>query len=173
MITGFHAEKEPRAKEIKELIAGFHAEKEPRAKEIRELIAGFRKERVEAAAAWQELLERMSSVKAPKAPHVKKVVPEEVPPVIEEAPEEVKPAVEAAPEEEKLPVEEAPKEKPLEEMTKEEQIIHVLSGHPDGLTLPDIAKIIGVHFVTLSAPIKKLEGEGKVVKIDNLYLLEE
>jgi len=32
---------------------------------------------------------------------------------------------------------------------------------------------VGVHFVTLSSPVKKLESEGKVVKIDNLYLLED
>ena len=55
-------------------------------------------------------------------------------------------------------------------VTVEEQILSVVQDAPKGKSLVEIAGIMGVHFVKLGAPMKKLLGESKVRKEEKLYL---
>ena len=51
----------------------------------------------------------------------------------------------------------------------EKSIIESLKGSPGGRTLADLGAKMGVHFIRLSAPIKKLVEQGRVSKKGNLY----
>lgn len=58
-----------------------------------------------------------------------------------------------------------------EPKTVEQQILSILKDNPKGKTLTEIAAIIGVHFVKLAMPMKKLISEDKVRKEEKRYLL--
>jgi hypothetical protein len=54
-------------------------------------------------------------------------------------------------------------------MSKAQQILEVLKGNPQGITLPNIGSTLGVRYITLDRAIKALVEEGKVEKRDTLY----
>ena len=92
----------------------------------------------------------------------------------EPAPEPV--VEEAAPEPvaEEVVVEEAAPEPVAEEEEKadlspKDQIVGVVTGHPEGIRLVDIGNELGVDWRSLIGSIKPLVDEARVEKIDNLY----
>lgn len=62
-----------------------------------------------------------------------------------------------------------PEAEPTSRLSEREQILRVLSGHPDGIRLVDIGNELGVDWRSLITLTKVLADEGKVQKIEHLY----
>jgi len=145
--------------DVANLLAGFSARDKERTKEVEDLkaetaklIAGFKREREEAAAAWKDLLATMASV-SKVAPKKEAVAAEEV------VPGEPMPK----------PKRKKKKEKSPGVSDKETKILSVIKDNPDGMTLPQIAYVMGVAFVTITRDVKKLLADGLIKKEENQY----
>lgn len=57
----------------------------------------------------------------------------------------------------------------LESGAREPKILNVLTTYKAGLTLKEISKEFGVHYIRLAQPIKNLIKSGKIEKKDNRY----
>jgi len=185
LLADFDAGDKERAQEITNLLADFNARDQERANEVIDLRAevppllnNFKKEREEAAAAWKDLLATMSSTRGGiasekvAAPQKEVVIAEKPklkkwPPKIEEVkPEEAKAVIEEA----KAVIEETKKEEVPGLSDKEKKILSIINDNPKGITLREIADIMGVAFVTITRDIKKLLAEDLTKKKENRYL---
>jgi len=79
--------------------------------------------------------------------------------------EEVKPkeaVMEEAKKEEAAPTEAG-------NLTKPEKICAIIEENPEGISLPEIAYIMGVAFVSITRDVKNLLTDGKIKKEDGKY----
>jgi hypothetical protein len=116
--------------------------------EARELIERFRQDSVEAAAAWRELVATMQAKRG-----------------LAIAPSPVTPSPIAEVEEE-VPAEEVI---PEEKMRLEEEILSLISQHPEGIKLTEIAERIGTARIKAGNIARMLVDEGKIRKQGLLY----
>jgi len=165
-------------KELAEYVAGIVSE-------TKKLLDGFADEREKMAAYWQALTATMAKRRGikPEVDVEVKVRPVEEaikekpsPPEVkvEEKPQKVEMAEEEKPLEEKVrPVEEAIGEMEEEEVTPEmdleEKVLEFINEHPGGVRVGDMEEPLGVARTRVGVIAKKLLGEGKVRKEENLY----
>ncbi|MGB2762881.1 MAG: hypothetical protein WBC20_00575, partial [Candidatus Aminicenantaceae bacterium] len=182
MLEDFHGGDKERAKEVKDLQAATQAyiaecaeagktrakEVDGLKKEVANLIGGYKAEHEEAAAAWNDLLTNMSNIRKGAAPERKEAIPEKP----KEKPEKNKKtpakAIKVKQEEAKAVMKEAKKKK-LELSEKERKILSIVNANPEGISLPEIANVMEVAYITITRDIKKLLTDGLIKKEDYLY----
>lgn len=54
---------------------------------------------------------------------------------------------------------------------RQEKILSIVKDNPEGITLPEIAYIMGVAFVTITQDVKKLLSNGYIKKRENKYFI--
>ncbi len=61
------------------------------------------------------------------------------------------------------------KKEELELSEKERNILSVVNDNPEGISLPEIANVMEVAYITITRDIKKLMTDGLIKKEDFLY----
>lgn len=131
-----------RLEEFRQMLSDIKAKQRAREKEVAELLDASRKDIGEARAAWQNLAKILVSKRGgKKAP-------------IAEVPKRVEEAAERAFAEGELKV----------------KALALVEERPEGISLEKLGKKLGVSRIRLARPINELQGEGKVIKRDKLYL---
>lgn len=155
MLLGLSQERQEMGRELRSRLQD---ETRRRGEDVSTMLLGFsqelkkiREDQVETAAAWQELVVAMQAKREVKLPV-----------------EEVRPVEEVA----ALPVEEAPPQEVKaveEEDSLEDQVLKVISQHPEGIKLFDIGDHLSKDWRTFISAAKTLVEEGRVRKEDILY----
>lgn len=153
LLANFSAWDEARAKELDDLqtlarniIAELREDDKERVKEVEDLkatvanmITEFKKEHEATAAAWRVLLANVGKVRKKKPGG------------------RVKPPIEKK------------DERTAIRNNIEKKILAIIDDNPEGISLPEVAYILGVAFVTVTKDIKKLLKDGLIIKKDNKY----
>ena len=165
-----------RASDVAKMIADLKSRDQERAEEINNLkievaslIGGYKAEREEAAAAWKDLIANMSNIRKGAAPAREETTPEK-PGEVAKPKKKKTPAkaIKVKQEEAKAVMKEAKKEE-LELSEKERNILSVVNDNPEGISLPEIANVMEVAYITITRDIKKLMTDGLIKKEDFLY----
>lgn len=135
---------EERLKEFKTFEKGIKKEIKEQKNEVKTMLKEFRTDQKRAASEWARVAETIGTNGTKKAvlPKTKKIEKEERVEVIS-----VKPKKEEI----------------------EGNLLEVLQRKSNGMTLQELSSTMGVHYVTLGAPIKDLMEKGKVKKEEHLY----
>ena len=184
-LSEFNARDHERAKEVDDLQAAVHAfvaecteASKARTSNVADMIAEHRKEREEAAVAWKYLLAAMATdargggiteAEVSEEEGLKEAMPGK--PKAKAKPKKMKPAkakkVEPEAKAKKAEPEEAKEESELSD--KEEKILSIVNDNPEGISLPEIAYVMEVAYITITRDIKKLMTDGLIKKEDYLY----
>lgn len=131
-----------RLEEFRQMLSDIQSRQRAREKEVAELLNASRKDISEAKTAWQNLAKILASKRGGK-----KAPLAEVPKRVEEA-----------------------AEKAFEEGELKVKALDIIEESPEGIGLEKLGKKLGVSRIRLARPINELQGEGKVIKRDKLYL---
>jgi len=146
--------------------------------EVADLLEVFKTEREKMSAYWQALIATMAKKRGirPEVDVEVKARPvEEAIEEMEEEEEEVTPEMDLEEEVKARPVEEAIEEMEEEEeevtpeMGLEEEVLQFINEHSGGVRVGDMEEPLGVARTRLGVIAKRLLGEGKVRKEENLY----
>ena len=129
-----------RLEEFKKTLAAIKSQQRAREKEVAELLGAFQKDISEAQGHWQNLAKIMASKRGGKKEA-------KVPKRVEEA-----------------------AERAFEEGELKVKVLDLIEGSPEGTSLENLGKELGVPRIRLARPINELLGEGKIIKRDKLYL---
>ena len=55
---------------------------------------------------------------------------------------------------------------------KDKKILAIIKENPEGITMPEVAYVMGVAFVSISRNVRKLLIDGRIIKKDNKYYRE-
>ncbi len=150
LLKGFHIAHEKMSTALRKTLSAnetkrlkeTQAEIKKRVEDVKGLLAGFQEEREKLASAWQNLVSLMERTRGGKV--VVKL--------------------------EKVPKKEKVAKGPALS-AKERKIVAAVRENPDGITLPEIAYIMGVPFITLARNVKSLAGKKVIRKKDSRYFL--
>ena len=151
--------------------------------EVADLLEVFKTEREKMSAYWQALIATMAKKRGirpevdveVKARPVEEAIEEMEEEEEEEEEEEVTPEMDLEEEVKARPVEEAIEEMEEEEeevtpeMGLEEEVLQFINEHSGGVRVGDMEEPLGVARTRLGVIAKRLLGEGKVRKEENLY----
>ncbi|MDI6793709.1 MAG: hypothetical protein QME81_12740, partial [bacterium] len=150
LIKDILAGKDERKNEVISRLKDFQKEQQEMTKRFQKLLAEGRQLRIkdlkamlkEMAANWQSLAAAMAKKRGAQPTVAAKVKVRPAAEVVKEKPKEVKPK----------PVEEKPKE--VKPRVTEDQMLDLLKQHYEGMTLSQLGDELGVHFVTLTGPMR-------------------
>jgi len=142
--------------------------------EVADLLEVFKTEREKMSAYWQALIATMAKKRGIRPEVDVEVKARPVEEAIEEMEEEeVTPEMDLEEEVKARPVEEAIEEMEEEEVTPEmgleEEVLQFINEHSGGVRVGDMEEPLGVARTRLGVIAKRLLGEGKVRKEENLY----